>query len=154
MAIVAPRDYNEMTESLDTLDRIEIYNQSENVNEYIEYGDLKTQITSGLLSGSTDQIAKAWVNFNGTGTVAIRDSYNVSSITDLGTGDYQINFENAMSDTNYCATFGTEAVGTSSSSQFGAAVSGIKTVNSYQVRNWQSGVLTDKLENMVSIFGS
>jgi hypothetical protein len=47
--------------------------------------------------------AKAWVNFNGTGTVAIRASYNVSSITDNGTGDYTINFTNAFSDTNYVA---------------------------------------------------
>ena len=47
------------------------------------------------------QICKAWVNFNGTGTVAIRDSYNVDSITDNGTGDYTINFDTAMSDANY-----------------------------------------------------
>jgi hypothetical protein len=46
--------------------------------------------------------AKAWVNFNGTGTVAIRASYNVSSITDLGTGYYQYNFANALADANYC----------------------------------------------------
>lgn len=45
--------------------------------------------------------AKAWVNFNGTGTVAIRASYNVSSITDNGTGDYTINFTNALADANY-----------------------------------------------------
>lgn len=45
--------------------------------------------------------AKAWVNFNGTGTVAIRASYNVSSITDNGTGDFTINFTNAMVDANY-----------------------------------------------------
>ena len=45
--------------------------------------------------------AKAWVNFNGTGTVAIRASGNVSSITDNGTGDYTVNFTVAMSDTNY-----------------------------------------------------
>ena len=45
--------------------------------------------------------AKAWVNFNGTGTVAIRESFNVSSITDNGTGDYTVNFTNAMSDANY-----------------------------------------------------
>ena len=45
--------------------------------------------------------AKAWVNFNGTGTVAIRASYNVSSITDNGTGDYTINFTNAFADANY-----------------------------------------------------
>jgi hypothetical protein len=47
--------------------------------------------------------ARAWVNFNGTGTVAIRASGNVSSITDGGTGTYTVNFTNAMPDTNYCA---------------------------------------------------
>jgi hypothetical protein len=45
--------------------------------------------------------AKAWVNFNGTGTVAIRASGNVSSITDNGTGDYTVNFTTAMQDVNY-----------------------------------------------------
>uniref|UniRef100_UPI0040476853 hypothetical protein n=1 Tax=Shewanella sp. TaxID=50422 RepID=UPI0040476853 len=44
---------------------------------------------------------KAWVNFNGTGTVAIRAQYNVSSITDNGTGDYTVNFTTAMADVNY-----------------------------------------------------
>ena len=44
---------------------------------------------------------RAWVNFNGTGTVAIRASFNVSSITDNGTGDYTVNFTNAMPDVNY-----------------------------------------------------
>tara|TARA_Y100000589_G_scaffold327821_1_gene370472 strand:- start:688 stop:1473 length:786 start_codon:yes stop_codon:yes gene_type:complete len=48
------------------------------------------------------RISKAWVNFNGSGTVAIRDSYNVSSITDNGTGDYSVVFSTAMSDANYC----------------------------------------------------
>jgi hypothetical protein len=46
--------------------------------------------------------AKAWVNFNGVGTVAIRGSGNVSSITDNGTGDYTVNFTVAMADANYC----------------------------------------------------
>jgi hypothetical protein len=46
---------------------------------------------------------RAWVNFNGTGTVAIRASGNVSSITDNGTGDYTVNFTNAMPDANYNA---------------------------------------------------
>jgi predicted ATP-grasp superfamily ATP-dependent carboligase len=44
---------------------------------------------------------RAWCNFNGAGTVAIRASGNVSSITDLGTGNYQINFTTAMPDANY-----------------------------------------------------
>jgi hypothetical protein len=46
---------------------------------------------------------RAWVNFNGTGTVAIRASGNVSSITDNGTGDYTVNFATAMADANYSA---------------------------------------------------
>jgi hypothetical protein len=45
--------------------------------------------------------AKAWVNFNGTGTVAILRAFNVSSITDNGTGTYTVNFTIAMSDANY-----------------------------------------------------
>lgn len=45
--------------------------------------------------------AKAWVNFNGTGTVAIRDQLNVSSITDGGVGIYTINFATVMSNANY-----------------------------------------------------
>ena len=45
---------------------------------------------------------RAWVNFNGTGTVAIRASGNVSSITDNGTGSYTVNFTTAMPDANYC----------------------------------------------------
>ena len=49
-------------------------------------------------------IAKAWVNFNGTGTPAIRGSFNVSSITDNGTGDYTVNFTTAMPDANYAVT--------------------------------------------------
>lgn len=62
---------------------------------------------AGSQSISTDRVAQgtaaAWVNFNGTGTVAIRASYNVSSITDNGTGDYTINFASALADANYAA---------------------------------------------------
>ena len=45
--------------------------------------------------------AKAWTNFNGTGTVAIRGSFGVSSISDNGTGDYTTTFSNAMNDANF-----------------------------------------------------
>ena len=65
--------------------------------------------------GTTEQgqLCKAWVNFNGTGTVAIRASYNVSSITDNGTGDYTVNFTTALTDANYAAvsTNGAIAIG-------------------------------------------
>ena len=61
-------------------------------------------VTFGKL-GTTEQgqLCKAWVNFNGTGTVAIRASYNVSSITDVGTGNYTVNFTTAFVDTSYAA---------------------------------------------------
>jgi hypothetical protein len=56
---------------------------------------------------------RAWVNFNGTGTVAIRASGNVSSITDNGVGDYTVNFATAMPDSNYSvAVAGRVAAGT------------------------------------------
>jgi hypothetical protein len=58
--------------------------------------------------------AKAWVNFNGTGTVAIRASGNVSSITDNGTGDYTVNFTTAMPDANY-SMIGTSNLGSGGS---------------------------------------
>ena len=51
--------------------------------------------------GTQNYKCRAWVNFNGTGTVAIRASGNVSSITDNGTGDYTVNFTTAMPDANY-----------------------------------------------------
>ena len=47
--------------------------------------------------------AKAWVSFNGTSTVAIRTSFNVSSITDNGTGDYTVNYTTAFANANYTA---------------------------------------------------
>ena len=52
--------------------------------------------------------AKAWVNFNGTGTVAIRASFNVSSITDNGTGTYTANLTTSMVDANYSVTTATQ----------------------------------------------
>lgn len=51
-----------------------------------------------------DGSAKAWVNFNGTGTVAVRAAFNVSSITDNGVGDYTVNFATALVDANYSSS--------------------------------------------------
>jgi hypothetical protein len=58
-------------------------------------------MNSGFGSIATAYGVRAWVNFNGQGTIAINDSGNVSSLTDLGTGFYQINFTTAMPDINY-----------------------------------------------------
>ena len=64
-------------------------------------GNLK--YNSGYGSVETAFACRAWVQFNGTGTVAIQGSGNVSSITDSGTGEYIMNFTNDMPDDNYCA---------------------------------------------------
>jgi hypothetical protein len=70
--------------------------------EFSVRGDGLVFMDSGYGSAAAAFGCRAWVNFNGTGTVAIRASGNVSSITDNGTGDYTVNFTTAMSDANYC----------------------------------------------------
>jgi hypothetical protein len=64
------------------------------------------QFNSGYGSVATAYGCRAWVNFNGTGTVAIRGSGNVTSITDGGVGIYTVNLTNAMPDANYAVTYG------------------------------------------------
>lgn len=59
--------------------------------------------------------AKAWVNFNGTGTVAIRTSYNVTSITDNGTGDYSVNWDVDFSSANYSSQITTSRTNSNTS---------------------------------------
>jgi hypothetical protein len=71
------------------------------------------QFNSGYGSVATAFGCRAWVNFNGTGAVAIRASGNVSSITDNGTGLYTVNLTNAMPDVNYAIVFGNQEFGTS-----------------------------------------
>ena len=77
---------------------------------------------------------RAWVNFNGTGTVAIRASGNVSSITDDGTGIYTVNFTTAMPDANYVANTNCMASGIGS---YGVGAfqrpNGTKTASAYQI---------------------
>ena len=68
-------------------------------------------------SGTEMYLARAWVNFNGTGTVAIRASGNVTSITDNGVGDYTVNFTTALSDANYATVVTTGQSGISACGQ-------------------------------------
>jgi hypothetical protein len=95
-------------------------------------------ISNGTVSTSSANViqgsAKAWVNFNGTGTVAIRASYNVSSITDNGTGDYTVNFTNAMPDFSYAAA--TQGNVANNLGQYGYTgfEKGVRTASSYRVQ--------------------
>jgi hypothetical protein len=77
--------------------------------------------------------ARAWVNFNGTGTVAIRASGNVSSITDNAVGDYTLNFTTAMSDTNY-SSCGFGHAGGSNYQIFGGGQAGSYVANTGSLR--------------------
>lgn len=117
-------------------------NLTENSNNVVNVADTGT-ITNAMINDGTIEAAKlsggqtgtapaftvrAWVNFNGTGTVAIRDSGNVSSITDNASGNYTVNFTTAMPHANY-------AVGVAWSEDNGQTVTGSVTsgrvVNSY-----------------------
>jgi len=65
-------------------------------------GTAKSVDTDYLLNGAN----KIWFNLNGSGTAAFRDSFNVASLTDNGTGSYTVTFSNNMGDANYSATSG------------------------------------------------
>ena len=97
--------------------------------------------------------ARAWVNFNGTGTVAIRASGNVTSITDNGTGDYTVNFTTAMPDVNYSAVASGEVVLVTRTVIL-APVSVGYTTSSIRIIgvNNATDVLTDTANCNVSIF--
>jgi len=113
-----------------------------------------TQIAAALnASGSAPIYAcRAWVNFNGTGTVAIRESGNVSSITDNGTGDYTVNFTTAMPDANY------SVVGTARNYNLSFSGADVITTTAVALHSWYasntSGGRTniDSSYNFVSIF--
>ena len=105
------------------------------------------QDTSGGNSSTTEQIsqgiAKAWVNFNGeSSTAVIRNSFNVSSITDHAAADYTVNFTNAMSNANYCVSGAVAdtasgqgyrylAVGSGYFSDFSKTVNGVRVQSAY-----------------------
>jgi len=60
-------------------------------------------ISGSITSGGDSVNATAWIRLNGQGVVSINDSYNISSVTDLGTGSYSLNFETNMNNINYNA---------------------------------------------------
>ena len=95
--------------------------------------------------------ARAWVNFNGTGTVAIRASGNVSSITDNGTGDYTVNFATPMADANYGFTLSSNSqVNSSGYSYTSIYPNTAPTASSLRVS--VPGVVIDTTYNSVQIF--
>jgi hypothetical protein len=105
---------------------------------------------SGYGSAAVAYGCRAWVNFNGTGTVAIRASGNVSSITDNGTGDYTVNFTTAMPDANYSVSGST---GTGESSRvFGRHSSSPTTSAVRVVCVYPGNALYDDSQMHVAVF--
>ena len=108
------------------------------------------QNSSGTEKG---QLGKVWVNLQGDGTAAIRDSFNVSSITDNGTGNYTVTFSNAMSNDDYCCLVTTRrhAGVTETTGSINAALStGSAIVQSVNL----SGGSADTQTMCVAIFGN
>jgi hypothetical protein len=102
-------------------------------------------------SSSNSATCRAWVNFNGTGTVAIRADFNVSSITDGGVGIYTVNFTNAMPDSNYCVTC--TGVTSGSNTIFRSRATTTQTASATQVvAQDQTNVFIDVDFGFVAIF--
>ena len=103
------------------------------------------------------RMAKAWVNFNGQGTVAIKDSYNVSSITDGGAGIYTVNFTNAMANTDYSVSTGAFYNGTGFDDPLIVAQDDSQTTTTtalpIYVYRPMSSALTDVYKCFLQVFG-
>ena len=116
-------------------------NTGGDVGKALVVNSTATGVSIGTAGYLSSQLAKAWVNFNGTGTVAIRDSYNVSSITDLGTGYYTVNFSTVLSNTNYCAIAQRRNV--TVNTDYGAYAVSPYNVSYYQIYTTENGVAAD-----------
>jgi hypothetical protein len=107
------------------------------VGQFDSSGNFK--FNSGYGSVATAYGCRAWVNFNGTGTPAIRASGNVTSITDNGTGDYTVNFTTAMPDANYStvgtSSFDTGTIGGDLVNTRATVSSGVDVVNTLSTTN-------------------
>ena len=111
-------------------------------------------VNAGFGSNATAYGVRAWVNFNGTGTVAIRDSGNVSSITDHGTGQYTANFTTNMPDVNYCVHVTGSVQGTTTTNGgFNNGLSRVSTpaVGSVRFETYSVSSFADTLQANVSI---
>jgi len=110
------------------------------------------KFNSGYGSVATAYGCRAWVNFNGTGTVAIRGSGNVTSITDNGTGNFTVNFTTAMPDANYSVvTAGSQQANDSLSIKSGVAPT-TTAVNIQGYSRADAYTPADGEYNMVAIF--
>jgi hypothetical protein len=106
-------------------------------------------ISNGTISTSSANVingAKAWVNFNGSGGASIRASYNVSSVTRTGTGQYTINYTNAFSDANY------SIMGITGADSRTVSVGTLATTNSAMRTTNTGGAFEDQSTVTIAVF--
>ena len=119
--------------------------------------DTLTDASSGnstAMSTIFNGTAKVWVNFDGTGTIAIRDDTNAASLTDEGTGDYTVNFTSAMTDANYCTNVSVDSSSKTASAR-SPTTHALGTTSSIRVGVYNNAASThqDTAVNNVSVQG-
>ena len=111
-----------------------------------------SELNVTTLTNQDVQLCKAWVNFNGTGVVAIRDSFNVSSITDNSAGNYTVNYATAMADANYSVQVSADRSGSALSVPSGFWSNTTTAVSVVFTNN--SSIAVDMLTASISIQGN
>ena len=114
----------------------------------VKIGNTSTYVSDGgaVTQNTVQGLCKQWIHFNGSGTIAVLDSFNTTGITDNGTGDYQVTIANDMSNDDYSVsgTMCYAATGTTSAARQGPAVNE-HAVSSYQI---YAGSNTTTLEDV------
>jgi len=110
----------------------------------LQNGSNNLLMNSGYGSNAVAYGCRAWVNFNGQGTIAIRASGNVTSIADNGTGEYTVTLTNAMPDANYAPV--------ASDFFYGETITGVLTTTTFKVYTYNQGASVDPSAVYVAVF--
>ena len=122
---------------------------------------MSTLVTSNVSDGTTtvgteyvvNGSAKAWVNFNGTGTVAVRDSMNVASLTDVSSGVYKVNFSNNFATDEYSVTVGSANSSSNNNTGNSLGYGGVYSASQYGIAHFETATETDSATINNSVHG-
>lgn len=98
-----------------------------------------------------NQWCKAWCNYDGIGTAGIRDSYNISSVTDAGVGNYSFNLTTAMPNKNYSVVTGFQRTHTN---DFAQSIQSQNTTSLVRYEHFGNGSMTDTDAAWIAVFSS
>ena len=137
---------------MSTLAAVNLKNPSSATNNVVLATNGDLQFNSGYGSAATAYGCRAWVNFNGIGTVAIRASGNVSSITDNGTGTYTINLATALTDTNYAVVTGAQNNSTNTNTATNIHQGAAPTTSAFRLEHVENSATADASQLAVAVF--